>query len=101
MCGTAGVADRLVFSGRTRVVSRALGSPNIPWVCCSGGKPEIVYASANRRNMTGFAIRTACEFSAPSQRLLSPGKIGLAGRTGCSSNPHGITESQKCLTGKF
>jgi hypothetical protein len=74
---SAGAADRF-FPRRTRVMSRALGSPNIPWTRCSGRKPGKVYASANRRRLTDLAIRPSCQLSACSQRASNPMKIGLS-----------------------
>src|SRR5208282_5539857 len=73
----AGATDRF-FPRRTRVTSRALGSPNIPWTRCRGRNPGKVYASANRRRLTDLAIRTSCQLSARSQCASNPMKIGLA-----------------------
>jgi hypothetical protein len=73
----ARAADRF-FPRRTRVMSRAFGSPNIPWTRWSGRKPGKVYASANRRRLTEFAIRTSCQLVAPSQCASGTMKIGLA-----------------------
>jgi hypothetical protein len=75
--GTAAAADR-VFPRRTRVMSRAFGSPNIPWMRWSGRKPGNVYASANRRRLTDTGIRTSCQLSVPSQCASGTMKIGLA-----------------------
>src|SRR5260370_56656 len=74
---TAGTADRF-FPRRTRVPSRAPGSPNSPWVRCRGRKPGKVYASANRRRLRSLAIRTSCQLSALSQCGSYPTKIGFA-----------------------
>jgi hypothetical protein len=77
MCRPAGAADRF-FPRRTRVTSRAFGSPNIPWTRWSGRKPGKVYASANRRRLTDFGIRTSCQLFAPSQCASGSTKIGIA-----------------------
>jgi hypothetical protein len=74
---TEAATDRF-FPRRTRVMSRAFGSPNIPWTRWSGRNPGNVYASANRRRLNDFGIRTSCQLSGPSQCASGTMKIGLA-----------------------
>jgi len=55
------------FPRRTRVTSRARGSPNIPSTRASGRNPGNVYASASRRNLRALGIAKSCQVSTPSQ----------------------------------
>src|SRR5208283_1232075 len=89
----AGAADRF-FPRRTRVTSRAPGSPNSPWIRCTGRKPGKVYASANRRRLWSLAILTSCQLSALSQCGSYPLKIGFASCSDCSIYPYEITKTQ-------
>ena len=74
--GAALPADRF-FPRRTRVTRRARGSPNSPCTRSSGRKPGKVDASARRRRLGAWAIRTSCQVSPPSQHRPNPVEIGL------------------------
>lgn len=53
------------FPRRTRRMSRACGSPKIPWTVCRVRKPGNLYASARRRTLRALGIRTSCQNLAP------------------------------------
>ncbi len=58
MNSTAAAADRF-FERRTRVMTRAFGSPNTPHTVCCGRNPGNVYASHRRRcRFAELAIHT-------------------------------------------
>ena len=91
---TALATDRF-FPRRTRVMRRARGSPNSPCTRASGRKPGKVYASARRRCLGDWAIRTSCRASPPSQHRPNPVEIGLAPSPGLSFHPHEVTKTLK------
>ena len=62
---TAAAADRF-FERRTRMITRAFGSPNTPRTMLCGRKPGKAYASCSRRcRLVEFVIRFRCQIRAP------------------------------------
>src|SRR5207253_2742986 len=62
---TAAAADRF-FERRTRMITRAFGSPNTPRTMRCGRKPGKAYASCSRRcRFVEFVIRFRCQIRAP------------------------------------
>jgi hypothetical protein len=62
---TAAAADSF-FERRTRMITRAFGSPNTPRTVVCGRKPENAYASHSRRcRFAEFAIHSRCQIPIP------------------------------------
>ena len=91
--GSAGPADRF-FPRRTRVTTRACGSPKIPCTVCRGRKPGNRYASASRRALRVLAIRKSCQNLAPLQRPSYAVKPGLPASLWPRLYPLEITKSR-------
>src|SRR5882724_4532231 len=58
-------AARRFFERRTRVMTRAVGSPKTPWSGSSGRKPINRYASSRRFCFAEVAMNTSCQIRRP------------------------------------
>src|SRR5487761_2409344 len=66
------------FERRTRVMTRAFGSPNTPRTVCCGRNPGNAYASHRRRwRFVELAIRTCCPIHAPCETPASQYSCGF------------------------
>ncbi len=65
---SATAAADCFFERRSRVMTRAFGSPKMPRTVCCGRTPGNVYASHSRRcRLLEFAIPRSCQNSAPKE----------------------------------
>jgi len=88
----AGPADRF-FPRRTRVMSRACGSPNIPCTVSRVRNPGNRYASASRRVLRALGIAQSCQNPAPHRQTSYAVKTGLSALLDARFDPHEITKS--------
>jgi len=85
------IATDSFFERRTRLITRALGSPKTPRTVVVGRNPENAYASHNRRaRFFGVAMEIPCLFSHYSQRLHS--------QFPCSFEPFLLLKSTHSIT---
>ena len=72
----AGATARF-FARRTRLMSRAFGSPKTPCTVAKGRNPAKAYRSCSRRRRGVLAIRRSCQKSLPQKYAQNPMKIDL------------------------
>src|ERR1019366_7184728 len=85
------------FPRRTRVISRACGSPNRPCTVSKGRKPGKRYASARRRDLRVLGIAQSCQNLASRKQTSYAVKTVLSAPLDPRFYPHEITKSRQYL----